>query len=249
MTVSTIETMNLASSEMKTTGKKELDKSDFMTLFITQLQYQDPMKPMEGEAMAAQLAQFSSMEATMKMSESLDELLAYQTSQNNLQLISLLDTTVMSHGNQIAVNGGNTSRTEFVITEDIKDCVVEIFDAADRKVTKIDMPEADGAGVYELAWDGTNPNGNQVEDGSYYYIVKGKNINGTIVDVDYRSTGTVTGVDFDNGLATLTIDGQMQITVGDVLRVLDKNEAMVQPGSLNNEEAGDDSQENEEEID
>ena len=57
------------------------------------------------------------------------------------------------------------------------------------------------------------------------------------------------GVDFDNGLATLTIDGQMQITVGDVLRVLDKNEAMVQPGSLNNEEAGDDSQENEEEID
>ncbi|MCK5437335.1 MAG: flagellar hook assembly protein FlgD, partial [Desulfobulbaceae bacterium] len=32
-------------NEMKTVGKKNLDRNDFMKLFITQLQYQDPMEP------------------------------------------------------------------------------------------------------------------------------------------------------------------------------------------------------------
>ncbi len=77
-------------------GKKDLDESDFMKLFITQLQYQDPSKPMDTNEMASQLAQFSSMQATMKMSDGMDNLLAYQKSQNNLQLLNLLNTDVQA---------------------------------------------------------------------------------------------------------------------------------------------------------
>ncbi|MCK5405645.1 MAG: flagellar hook assembly protein FlgD, partial [Desulfobulbaceae bacterium] len=100
-----------AEPELKTVGKQELDRTDFLTMFITQLQYQDPMKPMDSYEMASQLAQFSNMEATMKMSDNMEKLLDYQTSQNNLELLSLLDKEVQGNGNMMGVNNGETTWT------------------------------------------------------------------------------------------------------------------------------------------
>lgn len=39
-----------------------LGKLDFLNLLVTQLQYQDPLNPMDDRAFAAQLAQFSALE-------------------------------------------------------------------------------------------------------------------------------------------------------------------------------------------
>lgn len=201
-----------------TVGKKELNREDFLTLFITQLQYQDPLKPMDSYEMATQLAQFSSMEATMKMSDNIEELLAYQTSQNNLQLMSLLDSEVVAYGNMMAVNDGDVKTTEFVLNDAAETCVVEIYDTADNIVRSIDMG-AVGSGMFELDWDGKDSLDDPVKDGAYYYIVKAKNIAGEEVDVDYRTTGKVTGLEYESGTALLTVDDYIQISVSDVLKV------------------------------
>ena len=42
----------------------ELDRNAFLKLFTTQLQNQDPLDPVKNEAFIAQLAQFSTLEAT-----------------------------------------------------------------------------------------------------------------------------------------------------------------------------------------
>ncbi|PKN22056.1 MAG: flagellar biosynthesis protein FlgD [Deltaproteobacteria bacterium HGW-Deltaproteobacteria-3] len=69
-TASTSATLPLQdTTTLSTVGKSTLDRSDFMTLFITQMQHQDPLEPMDSTDMASQLAQFSNMEATMKMSD------------------------------------------------------------------------------------------------------------------------------------------------------------------------------------
>src|SRR6266700_7792333 len=56
---------------------KQLGKQDFLKLLLAQMQNQDPMKPMDDSQMIAQMAQFSALEATQSLQQTL------QTSSNN----------------------------------------------------------------------------------------------------------------------------------------------------------------------
>ena len=44
-----------------------LDKDDFLKLFVTQLQHQDPMSPMDNDQMVAQMSQLSTVEQLTNM--------------------------------------------------------------------------------------------------------------------------------------------------------------------------------------
>ena len=47
-----------------------LDKDDFLKLFVAQMQYQDPTKPMDNSAMMGQMASFSTLEQMSNMAKS-----------------------------------------------------------------------------------------------------------------------------------------------------------------------------------
>lgn len=51
----------------------ELDKDAFLKLLVTQMQYQDPLNPGDSTQYMSQLAQYSSLEATMNISNTLDK--------------------------------------------------------------------------------------------------------------------------------------------------------------------------------
>lgn len=50
-------------------------QEDFLRILITQLQFQDPLKPVDNQQFVAQLAQFSALEINRQQSEKIDTLL------------------------------------------------------------------------------------------------------------------------------------------------------------------------------
>ncbi|HEY3367218.1 MAG TPA: flagellar hook capping FlgD N-terminal domain-containing protein [Symbiobacteriaceae bacterium] len=59
---SNAQTQSTTQTDRPRTGSSTMGKMEFLKLLVTQLQYQDPMNPMDDKQFASQLAQFSSLE-------------------------------------------------------------------------------------------------------------------------------------------------------------------------------------------
>ncbi|MGA2247006.1 MAG: flagellar hook capping FlgD N-terminal domain-containing protein [Verrucomicrobiota bacterium] len=60
-----------ATTDTVTNPNSELNQTDFLQLLVAQMQYQDPMNPQSDTDMAAQMAQFSSLQEATQSNSSL----------------------------------------------------------------------------------------------------------------------------------------------------------------------------------
>lgn len=69
------------------TRRAGLQQEDFLKVLLTQLSYQDPLKPMDNQEYIAQLAQFSGLEQTRQVNERIADLLSLQSVDQALVLL------------------------------------------------------------------------------------------------------------------------------------------------------------------
>lgn len=73
------------------TSSSKLTLEDFLKVLLTQLTYQDPLKPMDNQEFMAQIAQFTTLEQTQQLNTNIQSLL---NNQSSLQSVGLIGRTV-----------------------------------------------------------------------------------------------------------------------------------------------------------
>jgi flagellar basal-body rod modification protein FlgD len=197
-----------------------LGEDEFMKMLIAQLQNQDPTNPMDGTQMAAQLAQFSSLEQLQEMNTTLtNQSTAASTLLGAVQSNAAIGTighSVLATGNQVELGGANGATS---VTADVggngATATLSIYDASGNKVGSRDLGAVSaGRQTFDLgsATDGLG-------DGTYTYSVDVKDAQGNAVTTQTYVSGKVTGV--SAGANGLSLDiGDIEVSYGSVVQVL-----------------------------
>lgn len=98
-----IDAISSSSSNLRPSG---LNQEAFLKILLTQLTYQDPMKPMDNQQFMAQMAQFTSLEQTQQLN---DKIATLVTNQAALQSVGLIGRTVDINANGSTLTGTVTS--------------------------------------------------------------------------------------------------------------------------------------------
>ena len=209
----------VASNPAGTTAvqKKVLTQEDFLNLFTKQLQYQNPMDPMDNYQMASQMAQLNMVQAMDKMSQSVQNLESSQASVNSLQAVGLMGKKVEARGNTLTVDQGKISEGYYQLSKTGK-VTIQVQDARGNVVRVIDGGVKDTA-KQKFLWDGKSQRGEALPDGQYSFQVSAMDEKGQPVQVQTSKTGTITGISFENGITYLKL-GADQITISDLAGIL-----------------------------
>jgi flagellar basal-body rod modification protein FlgD len=209
------QTANTSSS--KTADAAATEKNMFLKLLCKQLQYQDPLKPVENTEFASQLAQFSSLEALSNMESSINTMTSYQNSMNSIQTVSFIGKQINSTGNSINYTSGSTSSLNFNLGSTAADVTVTIYNSDGTTVRTIDMG-AVTSGDATCTWDGKDNSGASVSGGAYKFKVKATDISGAAVTATTKTKGTVTGIKYVNGSIYLEV-GDKTVSLSDVTEI------------------------------
>jgi len=201
---------------MATSSINSLGQDQFLRLLTTQLQYQDPLKPLDSTDFIAQLAQFSQLEQSITSNASLGSLVDLFSNMNNYATAGLIGKDVQVEGSAITFSGTESVPLTYSLQGDATNVTLEVFDASGGRRSIALGPQ--GAGLQTVLWDGRDDNGTLLPAGNYNYLVSAQNNEGTSLAVTTYTQGPVNSISFDNGIALLDINGG-QFPVSGLLKI------------------------------
>ncbi len=169
--------------------KKVLDRDDFMLLFVKQLEYQDPLHPLENNEMATQLALFNQLDELFSLNKKFEELISIQKNNRINNLSSLIGKIATIEGNTIWAEDGKFLKAKLQVEKPIQNVEITISDKNGNIIKKIDMG-ALGPGEYDIPLDIKDQ---KIEDGVYYISVKTESKIKPKILVEGKITGIILG--------------------------------------------------------
>jgi flagellar basal-body rod modification protein FlgD len=191
--------------EPGTTAKKNagVSQGEFLTLFITQLQNQDPLSPLEAEQMTAQLAQFASLEQLTGINTRLDQLSVL----SQQGLLSMIGREVAFGGGSIAVADAEASSVAYELEENAARVSATVRNEAGDVVRVVEIGSQE-VGRHTFDFDGRDAAGKVVPDGQYRVeITAAANGDSAPTSLDLSIRDTVDGIDFSVDPPVLLVGG------------------------------------------
>jgi len=200
----------------------QLGKNEFLQLLTTQLRYQDPMNPMEGSKMAADLAQFSGLEQLVNIN---DALASQQTQYNTMLLainnsvaLSTIGKTVVAAGDKVAITADANGVKNGTVVADIAtegNATLKIVDAAGKEIASRSLGHLAAGDKMEFDVGTAAKN---LSEGTYTYRIEVMDSKGAAIPQTIYSVGKVDGISYTPTGAVLTA-GALTFDIGKVVKI------------------------------
>ena len=198
-------------------GNAALGKDEFLKLLITQLQYQDPLNPMEGTEFATQLAQFNSVEQLINLNDGVNGLANAQdvmsAGLNNSLASSLTGKTARVLSNSIYSDGNSEQVIHLRLQDLAAETEITIRDANGKAIRTETLSNL-GRGDHSWTWDGKSDAGVRAPEGEYTIDVASSNGDDTVNTLTFIE-GLVEKVRFTSQGVELLVNG-VRLPLGDV---------------------------------
>lgn len=199
----------------------QLGKDDFLKLLTVQLQYQDPLNPLENTEFIAQMAQFSSLEQLQNMNSSLEEELGsddglHAVLKQNLAT-SLVGKEIEMPTDRVRLGSEGPASVAYRLGDGASQAQLRVEDALGRPLRQLDLNTGSAHGSVE--WDGLDDKGERARPGEYRLVVEAVDAVGNPVEATALAGVRVDAVRYRGDEARLWAGGN-ELDLGDVGGVL-----------------------------
>jgi flagellar basal-body rod modification protein FlgD len=101
MAIDGIGAISGAQTSSSTNQNTTINQEDFIRLFLSQLQFQDPLEPVDNREFLAQLAQFTNLEQSRQVSQNTSDLVAMNASTQALSLLNKQVEVLVPNGTTV----------------------------------------------------------------------------------------------------------------------------------------------------
>jgi flagellar basal-body rod modification protein FlgD len=215
-----LDSLGLTRTQEEQRSNDELGQSEFLELMVTQLNNQDPMKPMQSGEFYTQIAQFSTVAGIQDLQGSFQQVASAMYSNQALQASAMVGRSVMVNAGsaELAPEGGISGMID--VPSSTSRLEVSIYDQAGQRVRTLDLGER-GAGEATFNWDGMTGDGEVARPGMYR-IEAEMQAGGESVALDTQLSSRVDSVSMGrNGQGiTLNVAGVGAVSLEDVKQVM-----------------------------
>jgi len=208
------------SKQMKGLGNSQLDKDAFFKLMLTQLKNQDPTNPLKNHELAAQLAQFSTLEQMTNMNSTLTKIEGRSKEPESFQALNLIGKSVAGDSSKVTRTQFDSNHDfNFTLTGDASEAKVKVLNAKNEIVREYKLNGLK-AGANKVAWNGNDDKGTKQPVGDYQFQIEATGANGQKLPVQTEFKGVISGLSFSQEGPILQV-GNQSIKMRDVRQITD----------------------------
>jgi flagellar basal-body rod modification protein FlgD len=203
-------------------GNDKMDKDAFFKLMLAQLKNQDPMNPLKNHEMAAQLAQFSSLEQMTNMNTTLSRIEGKNSQPQSFEALNLIGKTVAGDASKVVRTQFDKEHDfNFELPQDANEVMVKLMSSKGDLVREYKLTDLK-TGKNKVSWNGANESGVKQPPGEYLFQVQAKNNVGGKIPVNTQFKGEVTGLSFSAEGPVLQV-GSQTIKMKDISQITDSS--------------------------
>ncbi|TDK50218.1 flagellar hook assembly protein FlgD [Antarcticimicrobium luteum] len=194
------------------------DYTRFLTLLTAQIQYQDPLAPMDSTQFVSQLAQLSQVEQAVKSNTNLETLSAQFGALTSVAGAGMIGRDVTVSSDQVLLDNGMNDGY-YMLTGEAAEVSAQIVDPLDRVVRELNGLATTPGELLPLQWDGKDDLGADVLSGSYSVRITAVDGAGDpVAAYTYRKT-SVKEVLFAEGTLYYGLPGDENVPAASILAV------------------------------